>query len=69
MITLSLAEIAEVVGGRMHDIPDASAEVTGPVVRDSREAGPGSLFVAVGGERVDRHHIAAPVVESGAVAG
>ncbi|MFE5601567.1 UDP-N-acetylmuramoyl-tripeptide--D-alanyl-D-alanine ligase [Streptomyces coelicoflavus] len=66
MITLSLAEIAEVVGGRMHDIPDASAEVTGPVVRDSREAGPGSLFVAFVGERVDGHDFAAQVVEAGA---
>ncbi|AZM78209.1 UDP-N-acetylmuramoyl-tripeptide--D-alanyl-D-alanine ligase [Streptomyces sp. KPB2] len=68
MITLSLAEIAEVVGGRMYDIPDASAEVTGPVVRDSREAGPGSLFVAFVGERVDGHDFAAQVVEAGAVA-
>ncbi|WP_345963627.1 UDP-N-acetylmuramoyl-tripeptide--D-alanyl-D-alanine ligase [Streptomyces sp. BRB040] len=68
MITLSLAEIAEVVGGRMHDIPDASAEVTGPVVRDSREAGPGSLFVAFVGERVDGHDFAAQVVEAGAAA-
>ncbi|MGC0382062.1 UDP-N-acetylmuramoyl-tripeptide--D-alanyl-D-alanine ligase [Streptomyces sp. SAI-129] len=68
MITLSLAEIAEVVGGRMHDIPDASAAVTGPVVRDSREAGPGSLFVAFVGERVDGHDFAAQVVEAGAVA-
>lgn len=68
MITLSLAEIAEVVGGRMHDIPDASAEVTGPVVRDSREAGPGSLFVAFVGERADGHDFAARVVEAGAVA-
>jgi UDP-N-acetylmuramoyl-tripeptide--D-alanyl-D-alanine ligase len=68
VIALSLAEIAEVVGGRMHDIPDASAQVTGPVVRDSREAGPGSLFVAFVGERADGHDFAAAVVEAGAVA-
>ncbi|MET8568696.1 UDP-N-acetylmuramoyl-tripeptide--D-alanyl-D-alanine ligase [Streptomyces sp. NPDC004783] len=68
MIALSLAEIAEVVGGQMHDIPDASVEVTGPVVRDSREAGPGSLFVAFVGERVDGHDFASAVVEAGAVA-
>ncbi|WP_217143150.1 UDP-N-acetylmuramoyl-tripeptide--D-alanyl-D-alanine ligase [Streptomyces sp. AC627_RSS907] len=68
MIALSLAEIAEVVGGRMHDIPDASAQVTGPVVRDSREAGPGCLFVAFVGERVDGHDFAAAVVEAGAAA-
>ncbi|MGP2438017.1 UDP-N-acetylmuramoyl-tripeptide--D-alanyl-D-alanine ligase [Streptomyces sp. JW3] len=68
MIALSLAEIAEVVGGQMHDIPDPSAEVTGPVVRDSREAGPGSLFVAFVGERADGHDFAPAVVAAGAVA-
>ncbi|MCZ9346069.1 UDP-N-acetylmuramoyl-tripeptide--D-alanyl-D-alanine ligase [Streptomyces sp. TRM76130] len=68
MIALSLAEITEVVGGQMHDIPDPSAEVTGPVVRDSREAGPGSLFVAFVGERADGHDFAPAVVEAGAVA-
>lgn len=46
VIALSLAEIAEVVGGQTHDIPDPSVQVTGPVVRDSREVEPGSLFVA-----------------------
>ncbi|MBQ0830500.1 UDP-N-acetylmuramoyl-tripeptide--D-alanyl-D-alanine ligase [Streptomyces tagetis] len=68
MIALSLAEIAEVVGGQMHDIPDASAEVTGAVVRDSREAGPGCLFVAFAGERADGHDFAPAVVAAGAVA-
>ncbi|MFF7444963.1 MULTISPECIES: UDP-N-acetylmuramoyl-tripeptide--D-alanyl-D-alanine ligase [unclassified Streptomyces] len=68
MIALSLAEIASVVGGQTHDIPDPSVQVTGPVVRDSREAGPGSLFVAFVGERVDGHDFAAQVVGAGAVA-
>ncbi|WOT37472.1 UDP-N-acetylmuramoyl-tripeptide--D-alanyl-D-alanine ligase [Streptomyces coeruleorubidus] len=68
MIALSLAEIAEVVGGQTHDIPDPTVQVTGPVVRDSREAGPGSLFVAFAGERVDGHDFAAAVVVAGAVA-
>ncbi|MHC5904582.1 UDP-N-acetylmuramoyl-tripeptide--D-alanyl-D-alanine ligase [Streptomyces sp. S6] len=68
MIALSLAEIAEVVGGQIHAIPDTSARVTGPVVRDSREAGPGSLFVAFAGERVDGHDYARQVVDAGAVA-
>ncbi|MBQ0849698.1 UDP-N-acetylmuramoyl-tripeptide--D-alanyl-D-alanine ligase [Streptomyces sp. NPDC057621] len=68
MIALSLAEIASVVGGQTHDIPDTSVQVTGQVVRDSREAGPGSLFVAFAGERVDGHDFAAAVVEAGAVA-
>ncbi|MFF4544252.1 UDP-N-acetylmuramoyl-tripeptide--D-alanyl-D-alanine ligase [Streptomyces sp. NPDC001435] len=68
MIALSLAEIAAVVGGQTHDIPDPSVQVTGPVVRDSREVVPGSLFVAFAGERVDGHDFAAAVVEAGAVA-
>ncbi|MET7485768.1 UDP-N-acetylmuramoyl-tripeptide--D-alanyl-D-alanine ligase [Streptomyces sp. NPDC005538] len=68
MIALSLAEIAAVVGGQTHDIPDPSVQVTGPVVRDSREVGPGSLFVAFVGERVDGHDFADAVVEAGAVA-
>ncbi|ELS52500.1 UDP-N-acetylmuramoyl-tripeptide--D-alanyl-D-alanine ligase [Streptomyces viridochromogenes] len=68
MIALSLAEIAEVVGGQTHDIPDPSVQVTGPVVRDSREVEPGTLFAAFVGERVDGHDFARQVVEAGAVA-
>lgn len=68
MIALSLAEIAEVVGGQTHDIPDPAPQVTGPVVRDSREVEPGSLFVAFAGERVDGHDFARAVVDAGAAA-
>ncbi|MET9970432.1 UDP-N-acetylmuramoyl-tripeptide--D-alanyl-D-alanine ligase [Streptomyces sp. NPDC006356] len=68
MIALSLAEIAEVVGGQTHDIPDPSVQVTGPVVRDSREVEPGTLFAAFVGERVDGHDFAEKVVAAGAVA-
>ncbi|MGW2827315.1 UDP-N-acetylmuramoyl-tripeptide--D-alanyl-D-alanine ligase [Streptomyces sp. NPDC001443] len=68
MIALSLAEIAAVVGGQTYDIPDPSVQVTGPVVRDSREVVPGSLFVAFVGERVDGHDFAHAVVEAGAAA-
>ncbi|OIK03304.1 UDP-N-acetylmuramoyl-tripeptide--D-alanyl-D-alanine ligase [Streptomyces monashensis] len=68
MIALSLAEIAAVVGGQTHDIPDPSVQVTGPVVRDSREVVPGSLFAAFVGERVDGHDFAPQVIEAGAVA-
>lgn len=63
MIALSLAEIASVVGGQTYDISDPSVQITGPVVRDSREVEPGSLFVAFVGERVDGHDFAAQVVE------
>ncbi|MEU7021068.1 UDP-N-acetylmuramoyl-tripeptide--D-alanyl-D-alanine ligase [Streptomyces sp. NPDC046203] len=68
MIALSLAEIAEVVGGQPHDIPDPARQVTGPVVIDSREVKPGSLFAAFAGERVDGHDYAERAVEAGAVA-
>ncbi|KUJ34363.1 UDP-N-acetylmuramoyl-tripeptide--D-alanyl-D-alanine ligase [Streptomyces sp. NPDC093228] len=68
MIALSLAEIATVVGGQMHDIPDPSVQVTAPVVRDSREVEPGGLFVAFVGEHVDGHDFAPAVVEAGAAA-
>ncbi|GAA2805921.1 UDP-N-acetylmuramoyl-tripeptide--D-alanyl-D-alanine ligase [Streptomyces showdoensis] len=68
MIALSLAEIAEIVGGQPHDIPDQAVQVTGPVVIDSREVKPGSLFAAFAGERVDGHAYAERAVQAGAAA-
>ncbi|MEU0956820.1 UDP-N-acetylmuramoyl-tripeptide--D-alanyl-D-alanine ligase [Streptomyces niveus] len=68
MITLSLAEIATIVGGQSHDIPDPDAHVTGPVVIDSRQVAAGSLFVAFAGENVDGHDYARRAVEAGATA-
>ncbi|MGW6461047.1 UDP-N-acetylmuramoyl-tripeptide--D-alanyl-D-alanine ligase [Streptomyces sp. NPDC055078] len=68
MIALSLAEVAEIVGGQSYDIPDPAAEVTGPVVIDSREVRPGALFTAFAGERVDGHEYAGHAVAAGAVA-
>lgn len=68
MMPLSLAEITALTGGRQHDITDPEAQVTGPVVIDSRKVGPGSLFAAFAGERVDGHDFARGAVESGAVA-
>ncbi|MFJ4789257.1 UDP-N-acetylmuramoyl-tripeptide--D-alanyl-D-alanine ligase [Streptomyces sp. NPDC088794] len=68
MIALSLAEIAEVVGGRTHDIPDPSVQVHGPVVIDSRKVADGSLFAAFVGEHVDGHDYADKAVHAGAVA-
>ncbi|MFI6643799.1 UDP-N-acetylmuramoyl-tripeptide--D-alanyl-D-alanine ligase [Streptomyces sp. NPDC050504] len=68
MIALSLAEIAEIVGGQQHDIPDPAIRVTGPVVIDSRQVGPGSLFAAFAGEHVDGHDYAERAVAAGAAA-
>jgi len=68
VIPLSLTEITGLVGGQPHDIPDPDLKVTGPVVIDSREVRPGSLFAALPGERVDGHDYARGAVEAGAVA-
>ncbi|RSS82505.1 UDP-N-acetylmuramoyl-tripeptide--D-alanyl-D-alanine ligase [Streptomyces sp. WAC06614] len=68
MIPLSLAEIADITGGQLHDIPDPAAQVTGPVVYDSRQVEDGSLFAAFVGEQVDGHDYAAAAVAAGAVA-
>jgi len=66
VIDLSLAEVAEVVGGRVEGA--ASVVVGGPVVIDGREAGPGSLFVAFVGEHTDGHLHVPQAAEKGAVA-
>lgn len=67
MLALTLGEIAEVVGGRLHRAEPA-ATVTGSVEFDSRKLGSGALFVAVPGERVDGHDFAEQALASGAVA-
>ncbi|MFE3583243.1 UDP-N-acetylmuramoyl-tripeptide--D-alanyl-D-alanine ligase [Streptomyces vinaceus] len=68
MIALSLAEIADITGGRPHDIPDPSVRITGPVVIDSRQVEDGALFAAFSGEHVDGHDYAERAVASGAAA-
>jgi UDP-N-acetylmuramoyl-tripeptide--D-alanyl-D-alanine ligase len=65
VIPLSLAEIAAVVDGRLHNATGAEL-VTGTVEFDSRGIGPGGLFVAMPGERVDGHEFASDAVRSGA---
>ncbi len=66
MIPLTLADIATAVGGRLHNT-DGSPVVTGSVEFDSRRVGPGGLFVAVPGERVDGHDFAEAALRAGAV--
>ncbi len=71
MIALTLAQIAEIVGGELADIsPDEAAEVrvTGTVEFDSRAVTPGGLFLALPGARSDGHDFAAGAIASGAVA-
>ncbi|MDD7815103.1 UDP-N-acetylmuramoyl-tripeptide--D-alanyl-D-alanine ligase [Mycobacterium sp. CSUR Q5927] len=71
MIALSIAAIAEIVGGRLSDIsPEQAARtsVTGTVEFDSRKITAGSLFLALPGARADGHDHAAAAVAAGAVA-
>ncbi|ELB87558.1 UDP-N-acetylmuramoyl-tripeptide--D-alanyl-D-alanine ligase, partial [Rhodococcus wratislaviensis IFP 2016] len=68
MIPMTLARVAEIVGGELHDVADPSAEVTGTVEFDSRKVTDGGLFLALPGARVDGHDHAASAVEAGAVA-
>lgn len=70
MIELSLARIAEIVGGRLADVSpqQADAKVTSTVEFDSRAVTQGGLFVALPGARSDGHDFAEAAVRSGAVA-
>ncbi len=68
MIEMTLREIADVVGGTLHDVPDPAVTVTGAVEFDSRRIEPGGLFLALPGERVDGHDYAAAAIAAGAVA-
>jgi UDP-N-acetylmuramoyl-tripeptide--D-alanyl-D-alanine ligase len=71
VIDLTVAQIAELVGGELSDISptDAAAtRVTGTVEFDSRAVTPGGLFLALPGARTDGHDFAAAAVAAGAVA-
>jgi len=64
VIERPLSEIAAAVRGTLRG-PDA---VVSAVLIDSRAVGPGSLFVAIAGERVDGHDFVADAFDRGAVA-
>src|SRR4051794_28080940 len=71
MIDLTVAQIADIVGGRLSGISpqDAAAtRVTGTVEFDSRAVTPGGLFLALPGARSDGHDFAEAAVGAGAVA-
>jgi UDP-N-acetylmuramoyl-tripeptide--D-alanyl-D-alanine ligase len=68
VIPLPLEEIARITGARLDGGAHPAAVVDGPVVIDSRRAGPGGLFAAVAGERADGHDFAAAAIAAGAVA-
>jgi UDP-N-acetylmuramoyl-tripeptide--D-alanyl-D-alanine ligase len=71
MIDLTVAQIADIVGGELADLSAetaASLHVTGTVEFDSRKVTPGGLFLALPGARSDGHDHAASAVAAGAVA-
>lgn len=68
MIPMSLASVAAVVDGKLSETADPEAVVTGGVEFDSRKAGPGGLFLAIPGAKVDGHDFAAKAHAQGALA-
>jgi UDP-N-acetylmuramoyl-tripeptide--D-alanyl-D-alanine ligase len=66
VIPLSLSDIAGITGAALDQVADPAALVTGPVTIDSRAAGPGALFAALPGSRVDGHDFAPQAVAAGA---
>ncbi|HEX6402035.1 MAG TPA: UDP-N-acetylmuramoyl-tripeptide--D-alanyl-D-alanine ligase [Pseudonocardiaceae bacterium] len=65
MIELTLAEVADAVGGVLHSC-SGTEMITGGVEFDSRRVQPGGLFVALPGERVDGHDFATAAMAAGA---
>ena len=68
MMSFTLAEVAQAVGGELVDGADPTTCVTGNVEFDSRKITPGSLFICLPGVRVDGHDFAETAVAQGAVA-
>lgn len=64
MITMKASEIAHIVHGELHG---EDVIVSGSPVIDSRLATPGSIFVAIKGERVDGHDFVSDAQVHGAV--
>ncbi|MGO1262836.1 MAG: Mur ligase family protein, partial [Brevibacterium aurantiacum] len=65
MKRLSAAEIATAVSGELYGV-DPETKLSAGVVTDSREVGPGDIYVARRGESFDGIEFAAAAVEAGA---
>ncbi|HEY6743433.1 MAG TPA: UDP-N-acetylmuramoyl-tripeptide--D-alanyl-D-alanine ligase [Lapillicoccus sp.] len=68
MIPMPLRDVALLADGSVHPVATGGIVVDGPVVTDSREAGPGSLYVARVGEHADGHAYVGAARDRGAVA-
>ena len=63
----SLSELADAVGGKLTGVSGRVGSIT-DVSHDSRQAGPGCLYVAIVGERFDGHDFAGQAIERGSPA-
>ncbi|MER7514462.1 UDP-N-acetylmuramoyl-tripeptide--D-alanyl-D-alanine ligase [Streptomyces lavendulae] len=68
MIPLSLQDAALAAGGQLTGVDDPARLITGPLVFDSRDITPGSLFCCLSGKSVDGHDFAREAVKAGSVA-
>ncbi|WP_338891641.1 UDP-N-acetylmuramoyl-tripeptide--D-alanyl-D-alanine ligase [Rhodococcus sovatensis] len=66
MKALTIQQIADIVGGELHDVDNPTRLVDGSVEFDSRKIGAGGLFLALPGARVDGHEHARAAIDAGA---
>ena len=67
MKNMTLRRIAEACGGILHGKKGMEDVEVSSIVTDSRQAGPGALFAAIRGERVDGHRFIPAVFGQGAI--
>ena len=67
MKNLTIETITAACRGTLHGSADPAGREAAHVVIDSRKAGPGDVFVALSGERVDGHTFIPSVMEKGAL--
>jgi UDP-N-acetylmuramoyl-tripeptide--D-alanyl-D-alanine ligase len=66
MIPFTIAQLAQFTGGTLDQVSDPDALVAGPVVIDSRQVRPGTIFAALPGTRTDGHAHAGAAAKAGA---
>jgi UDP-N-acetylmuramoyl-tripeptide--D-alanyl-D-alanine ligase len=68
MKPIAIQQIRQVVGAKALDAIPAMASLVSAICTDSRRMEPGSLFIALPGERYDGHHFLRDAAAGGAVA-
>lgn len=67
MIPLALDELASVVSGTLHHVPEPHQVMASGVAIDSRKVTAGDIFLALVGENTDGHEYAEMALQAGAV--